>query len=64
MSDRYAYANRHPKYKDFTEEEWKIKNSFTYDEQKSINDVKIIDMQNNYRYGYMHENFGVHPDSP
>ena len=49
MSDIYAYANRNPKYKDFTEEEWKIKNSFTSDEQKSINDVKIIQMQINYR---------------
>ena len=47
------------KYKYFTEQEWKIKKSFSYDVYKSFSDLKILKMQNIQRFVDMEENFGL-----
>ena len=58
-----SYSERHPKYKNFTEEEWNIKISFSYDDNFGFSDLRIFRMQNDHRNYYMWDVFGVPPES-
>ena len=58
-----SYSERHPKYKHFTQEEWNMKTSYSYDDYFGFSDLKIFRMQNNHRNYYMWDVFGVPPDS-
>ena len=46
------------RYKNYSEQEWKVKNSFSYDNFKEFNDLKILRIQNNERFFNMEKNFG------
>ena len=61
--EKISYADRLPKYRDFTEYEWDFKNSFSYDDYFGFSDLKIYHFQNNYRYNYMWDDLGITPDS-
>ena len=53
------YCDRAPHYKHFTREEWNLKYSYSYDDQKSFSDIKLFDMQNNHRLYSMMVDFGL-----
>ena len=38
------------KYKNYTEQEWKVKKSFSFDDHNSFSDLKILKMQNIQRF--------------
>ena len=59
---KIKYSDRLPKYKDFTEEEWDFKTSFTYDDYFGFSDLRIFNAQNNHRYDYMWDDFGIPPE--
>ena len=54
-----SYAKRESKYKNLTVEEWDLKNSFSFDDNHGFSDLKILKMQNDHRFSYMKEHFGL-----
>ena len=63
MSDYLDFSKRPPECKNFTFEEWKFVNTYSYDDEKEFDNLRIFNMQNNHRYSYMLEEFGIPPDS-
>lgn len=63
MSDYISYSKRFPECRDFTFEEWRFVNTYTYDTENEFNDLRIFTMQNNYRFSYMWDELGIPPDS-
>ena len=59
----YEYSDRHSKYRNFSVEEWNLKNSFSYDDHFGFSDLKIFDMQNNHRFYSQLKDFGLPWDS-
>ena len=59
MTSSFSYENRPPKYKKFSEQEWNLKNAFSYDDHKGFSDLKILKMQNDHRFSYMEEKYGL-----
>lgn len=53
------FGNRHSKYRNFSEQEWNFKKSFSYDNYKGFSDLKIVKMQNTQRFCDMEEKFGL-----
>jgi uncharacterized C2H2 Zn-finger protein len=47
------------KYKNYTEQEWKVKKSFSFDDHNSFSDLKILKMQNIQRFLDMEKVFGL-----
>ena len=45
------------KYKNFIEQEWNVKKSFSFDDYRSFSDLKIFKMQNIQRFVDMEKNF-------
>ena len=55
----YEYS----KYRNFSVEEWNLKNSFSYDDHFGFSDLKIFDMQNRHRFYSQLKDFGLPWDS-
>ena len=49
MADSDFYSDGDSEYKDFTEEEINMINSYNYDDYQGFSDVKLFDMQNDDR---------------
>ena len=47
------------RYKNYSDQEWKVKKSFSYDDFKEFNDLKILKIQNKERFFDMEKNFGL-----
>ena len=58
-----GYSDRPAKYRNYSIDEWNLKKCFTYDDHLGFSDLKIFDMQNNYRYHTQFEDFGLPYDS-
>ena len=50
------------RYKNYSEQEWKVKNSYSYDDFKEFNDLEILRIQNKERFFNMEKNFGLPVD--
>ena len=62
MTSLSSFSNRPSHYKNLTIEEWNLKNSFSYDDNHGFSDLKILKKQNNHRFSYMEEHFGIPMD--
>ena len=59
MSDIFEDGLR---YENYSEQEWNLKNSFTFDNHKGFSDLKILKMQNTERVFDMEKTFGLPVD--
>ena len=57
------YSDRLPKYKDWNQYEWDLKNTFSYDDYFGFSDLRIFKIQNSHRIHYMWDDFGISRDS-
>ena len=62
MMTSVPYRDRSSKYKTFSEREWNLKNTFTYDDYKGFSDLKILKMQNGDRFYGLKEKYGLPAD--
>ena len=62
MTSMSSFSKRPSHYKNLTIEEWNLKNSFSYDDNHGFSDLKILKKQNNHRFSYMEEHFGLPMD--
>ena len=61
MIESDVFSDGDSECKDFTEEELKMINSYTYDDYQDFSDVKLFDMQNGDRFYKIWDKFGIHP---
>ena len=61
MLESVAYSDRDSEYQDFTEEEWNMFNSYSYDDYQGFSDLKLFNIQNNTRNYKIWDNFDIHP---
>ena len=57
------YSERLPKYKNWSQYEWDLKNTFSYDDYFGFSDLRIFKIQNSHRIDYMWDDFGITRDS-
>ena len=62
MMTSVPYRERSSKYKTFSEREWNLKNTFTYDDYKGFSDLKILKIQNVDRFYGLQEQYGLPAD--
>ena len=60
MLESVAYSHRDSEYQDFTEEEWNMFNSYSYDDYQGFSDLKLFNMQNNTRNYKIWDDFDIH----
>ena len=58
MSDVF-YSDSNPEAPNFTEFEWRLKKTFTFDDYKDFSDLKIYEKQNDHRFSTQFTEFGL-----
>ena len=58
MSDVF-YSDSNPEAPKFTEFEWRLKKTFTFDDYKDFSDLKIYEKQNDHRFSTQFTEFGL-----